>query len=108
MPTGMHEEPIFFTLVLFLFPYAGGTYINEQQDLNDSKLVEEIMSSYASYEQVVSHDKYNDTYSLDVVEHDDYKTVTYISKDSSAHKVTFDLTPDFAYRLHKHQNGLFE
>ena len=58
------------------------------------------MASYDGYDAVVSSDQYHSQYSLQVIEHDDYKTVTIYLKDRKR-KITFDLLTDYSYHMRR-------
>lgn len=87
----------FFFIVIMLITVSAGNFTADK----DSNSVQKIMAEYNNdYDAVVSRDKYDDYYTVEVVEHDDYKTVTICNK-ATQYKITFDLLPDFSYHLHR-------
>ena len=87
----------FFYIFIMLITVSVSNFTADK----DSNSVQKIMAEYNNdYDAVVSRDKYDDYYTVEVVEHDDYKTVTICNKGTQ-YKITFDLLPDFSYHLRR-------
>lgn len=68
---------------------------NEQADA----MIQEVMGNYVSYDDVVPRHAYKQQ-DIDVIEHDDYKTVYLAAHQKGLlgnHYIVFDLLPDYSY-----------